>query len=566
MNYKMAKDGRSSQHSKFNGARRGGRGGSRGGSFVNKGRKNLSSAREKQKEEKTKKLLEAASLAAKKTKEKLEAEQAKEEEEEDDENEEEEEEDDEDEEEEHSGSDELQVEESLNEEEEEEDDEEEEEEEEEQKGKSVSDLEVAKEIEPETFLELGVIQTIQDACDAMNFKKPSPIQAQSIPYALQGRDVIGLAQTGSGKTAAFAIPVLQALYEAPATLFACVLAPTRELAYQISEQFEALGSGMGLRCAVIVGGMDMMSQSLALSRKPHVVVATPGRLMDHLEHTKGFSLRTLKYLILDEADRLLDMDFEVAINKILTLIPKNRNTYLFSATMTSKVDKLQRASLSNPVRVAVSSKYDTVATLLQYYMFIPLKHKDTYLVYLVNEMAGNSIIIFVRTRQDTERTALILRALGFSAVPLHGQISQTARLGSLNKFKAGSRNILVATDVVARGLDIPSVDVVINYDIPTDSKAYIHRVGRTARAGRSGKSISLVTQYDVDLYQRIESVLQRRLDEYKVDKEAVMLLSERVSEAQREAVLTLKAAGEKKKSGRGSSRRKTNDDKDLGEE
>lgn len=417
--------------------------------------------------------------------------------------------------------------------------------------------------EPETFTELGVSSTIQQACDAMKFKKPTPIQAEAIPYALQGRDLIGLAQTGSGKTAAFAIPVLQALWEAPATLFACVLAPTRELAYQISEQFEALGAGMGLRCAVIVGGMDMMSQALALSRKPHVVVATPGRLMDHLEHTKGFSLRTLKYLVLDEADRLLDMDFEVAINKILTVIPKNRHTYLFSATMTSKVDKLQRASLSNPVRVAVSSKYDTVATLLQYYMFIPLKHKDTYLVYLINEMAGNSIIIFVRTRQDTERTALILRSLGFAAVPLHGQISQTARLGSLNKFKAGSRNILVATDVVARGLDIPSVDVVINYDIPTDSKAYIHRVGRTARAGRSGKSISLVTQYDIDLYQRIEGVLQRRLDEYKVDKEAVMLLSERVNQAQREAINTLKANQGKRQNGR---RGRKGDDKDLEEE
>ncbi|KAF5100241.1 hypothetical protein D0Z00_001343 [Geotrichum galactomycetum] len=423
--------------------------------------------------------------------------------------------------------------------------------------------------ECESFLELGVSQTIQDACDAMNFRKPTPIQAQSIPYALEGRDIIGLAQTGSGKTAAFAIPILQALWDKPSTLFACVLAPTRELAYQISQQFEALGSGMGLRCAVIVGGMDMMDQALALTRKPHIVVATPGRLMDHLEHTKGFSLRTLKYLVLDEADRLLDMDFEVAINKILTVIPKERNTYLFSATMTSKVDKLQRASLSNPVRVAVSSKYDTVDTLLQYYMFIPFKHKDTYLVYLINEMVGNSIIIFVRTRQDTERTALILRALGFSAVPLHGQISQTARLGSLNKFKAGARNILVATDVVARGLDIPSVDVVINYDIPTDSKAYIHRVGRTARAGRSGKSISLVTQYDIDLYQRIEAVLQRKLDEYKIDKEAVMLLSERVNEAQREAILTLKANQEKKKSGRGDRggrRGRNNDDKDLGEE
>lgn len=552
---------------------RGGRGGSRDG-FVNKGRE----IREKRKEEETKKLLKAASEAALKTKQKeKETEEASDEEIEDVEESSDAAE--EDPKEDGSEDEESQGEESQGEESEGEGSGEEESQgakdnttqdkaESKAEGKSVDELETAEAAEPNSFLELGVTQTIQDACDAMGFKKPSPIQAQSIPYALQGRDIIGLAQTGSGKTAAFAIPVLQALWEAPATLFACVMAPTRELAYQIAEQFEALGSGMGLRCAVIVGGMDMMSQALALSRKPHVVVATPGRLMDHLEHTKGFSLRTIKYLVLDEADRLLDMDFEVAINKILTLIPKNRHTYLFSATMTSKVDKLQRASLSNPIRVAVSSKYDTVATLLQYYMFIPLKHKDTYLVYLVNEMAGNSIIIFVRTRQDTERTALILRALGFSAVPLHGNISQTARLGSLNKFKAGSRNILVATDVVARGLDIPSVDVVINYDIPTDSKAYIHRVGRTARAGRSGKSISLVTQYDVDLYQRIESVLQRRLDEYKVDKEAVMLLSERVSEAQREAVMTLKANQEKGKGGRNGrtgSRRK-GDDKDMGEE
>lgn len=209
-----------------------------------------------------------------------------------------------------------------------------------------------------------------------------------------------------------------------------------------------------MRCAVIVGGMDMMTQSVALGKKPHVIVATPGRLLDHLENTKGFSLRTLKYLVMDEADRLLDMDFGPILDKILKVIPKMRNTYLFSATMTSKVEKLQRASLSSPVRVEVSSKYSTVSTLIQRFLFIPFKHKDTYLVYLMNEFAGQTIIIFTRTVQETNRLAILLRHLGFKAVPLNGQMSQSARLGSLNKFKSGSRNILVATDVAARGLDM----------------------------------------------------------------------------------------------------------------
>ncbi|ODQ66167.1 ATP-dependent rRNA helicase rrp3 [Nadsonia fulvescens var. elongata DSM 6958] len=415
-----------------------------------------------------------------------------------------------------------------------------------------------------TFKSMGLIDPLLEACANLKFLKPTPIQAQSIPYALQGRDIIGLAQTGSGKTAAFALPVLQNLYKNPSTLYCVVMAPTRELAYQISETFEGLGAGMGLRCAVIVGGMDMMSQSIALSRKPHVIVATPGRLMDHLENTKGFSLRGLKYLILDEADRLLDMDFGPSIDKILKVIPKERNTFLFSATMTTKVEKLQRASLSNPVRVAVSSKYSTVKTLIQTYLFFPFKHKDTYLVYLCNELAGNTFIIFARTCNDTQRIAILLRNLGFGAIPLHGQLSQTARLGALNKFKSGSRSILVATDVAARGLDIPSVDVVLNYDIPQDSKAYIHRVGRTARAGRSGKSISLVTQYDLELFLRIEAVMGIKLKEYPVDKEAAMLLNERVGEAQREAVVLMKEqhSGRNDKKGGFANKRKRGDDRE----
>ncbi len=371
----------------------------------------------------------------------------------------------------------------------------------------------------------------------MGFKQPSEIQQEAIPHALQGRDIIGLAQTGSGKTAAFALPVLQTLWDNPAPFFACVMAPTRELAIQISEQFEALGATIGVRTAVLVGGMDMMSQSIALSKKPHVIVATPGRLVDHLENTKGFSLKNLRYLILDEADRLLDLDFGDEIDKVLKVIPRDRRTFLFSATMTSKVEKLQRASLVNPVKVEVAQKYSTVSTLLQYYLFFPFKHKEVYLAYLLNELSGQTSIVFTHTCATSQKLALMLRNLGFPAVCLHGQMSQSKRLGALNKFKAGERSILIATDVASRGLDIPSVDVVLNYDVPQSSKDYIHRVGRTARAGRSGQAITFVTQYDVEWYQRIETALQKKLDEYPMDKNAVMVLQERVAEANRFAIM-----------------------------
>jgi ATP-dependent RNA helicase DDX47/RRP3 len=328
----------------------------------------------------------------------------------------------------------------------------------------------------------------------------------------------------------------------PQSFHSLVLAPTRELAYQISQAIEALGSLISVRCTVLVGGMDMIPQSISLGKKPHLIVATPGRLLDHLENTKGFNLRSLKYLVMDEADRLLDLDFGPILDKILKILPKDgRKTYLFSATMSSKVESLQRASLSNPLRVSVSTdKYQTVSTLLQSYLFFPHKHKDVYLVFLLNELAGQTAIIFTRTVNETQRIAILLRLLGFSAIPLHGQLSQNARLGALNKFRTRSRSILVATDVAARGLDIPSVDVVLNLDLPPDSKTYIHRVGRTARAGKSGKAISFVTQYDVELWLRIEAALGKKLKEYETAKEEVMVLAERVGEAQRSAVMEMK--------------------------
>lgn len=429
---------------------------------------------------------------------------------------------------------------------------------------SIDDVEPTNEddVKEITWQELGIVNSLCQACEELKWKVPSKIQREAIPMALKGKDVIGLAETGSGKTAAFALPILQALLESPQRYFALILTPTRELAFQISEQFEALGASIGVKCVVIVGGMDMMSQSLLLAKKPHILIATPGRLVDHLENTKGFNLRSLKYLVMDEADRILNMDFEVEVDKILRVIPRERRTFLFSATMTKKVQKLQRACLRDPVRIEVSTKYQTVEKLQQYYVFIPVKFKDVYLVHILNELAGNSFMIFCSTCNNTVRTALLLRKLGFMAVPLHGQMSQNKRLAALTKFRAKNRSILISTDVASRGLDIPHVDIVVNFDIPTHSKDYIHRVGRTARAGRSGRSITFVTQYDVELYQRIEQLISKELPLYPTEEEEVMLLQERVSEAQRMVKMEMKDMEDSKKSGKGKKRKGGGDNDD----
>ncbi|KAJ1435260.1 Asp-Glu-Ala-Asp box polypeptide 47 [Ochromonadaceae sp. CCMP2298] len=306
----------------------------------------------------------------------------------------------------------------------------------------------------------------------------------------------------------------------------------------------------------------MVTQAIALAKKPHVIVATPGRLVDHLENTKGFSLRNLKYLVLDEADRMLSMDFEEEINKILAVIPRERRTCLFSATMTTKVAKLQKASLKDPVKVEVSNKFQTPKTLMQQYLFIPAKYKDCYLAYLLNEFKGQTSIIFVATCNNALRVTLLLRNLGFDAVCLHGQLSQAKRLGALNKFKAGQRSILVATDVASRGLDIPNVDLVLNFDIPSHGKDYVHRVGRTARAGKAGRAVAFVTQYDVEAYQRLEALIGQKLPEFPADEDVVLIMLERISEAQRLAVRELK---ELQAQDPRNKKRKRGDDKDSQE-
>jgi ATP-dependent RNA helicase DDX47/RRP3 len=404
-----------------------------------------------------------------------------------------------------------------------------------------------------TFGSLGVVKPLCEAIDACGWTKPTEIQTMAIREAISGRDIVGLAETGSGKTGAFAIPILQALLAAPCRLFAVVLAPTRELAFQINDVFISLGTSISLQTACITGGVDMMSQAIKLAKKPHVIICTPGRLVDHLENTKGFSLRSVRYLVLDEADRMLSMDFEEEINKVLSVLPRDRRTLLFSATMTSKVAKLQKASLTDPVKVEVSHKFQTPKQLVQNYLFLPAKWKDCYLVYLMDQFKEQSAILFVATCNNALRTTLTLRNLGFQAVCLHGQLSQAKRLGALNKFKAGQRNILVATDVASRGLDIPNVDLVINLDIPSNGKDYIHRVGRTARAGKSGRSVAFVTQYDVEAYQRLETMLGRKLDVFPTEEEEVLIFEERVREAQ---TIAMKELRELQESGEGMARGK----------
>ncbi|KAL5209024.1 hypothetical protein ABZP36_004647 [Zizania latifolia] len=327
----------------------------------------------------------------------------------------------------------------------------------------------------------------------MGWKEPTGIQAEAIPRALEGRDLIGLGRTGSGKTGAFALPIIQALLkeEKPQTLFACVLSPTRCI-----EMF------LGYHATVcLVGGVDQVQQTILLAKRPHIVVGTPGCLLDHLRDTKGFSLNKLKYLVLDEADKLLNVEFQKSLDDILN------------------VTKLQHACVRNPVNVEVASKYSTVDTLRHEFYFVPADYKDYYLVHVLNEMPGSMITIFVQTCESTRLLALILRNLCFKAISISGQMSQDKRLDALNRFKTKDCNILICTDVASRDLDIQGVDVVINYDIPMDPKDYVHRVGKTAGAGKTGCAVSLVNQYEAVWFKMIEKLH---------DDEEIMILRERI--------------------------------------
>lgn len=402
-----------------------------------------------------------------------------------------------------------------------------------------------------SFKSIGVCQELCEILEQLGYKCPTLIQKETIQYALQKRDLIGIAETGSGKTLAFAIPIIQNLLldqRKDTSLYSLIIAPTRELCTQISEQFMKIGESLSLKVSTIIGGLDSFNQAISLSKKPHIVVGTPGQIIYHLTNTNNFSFKNkLKYLVFDEADRLLNQDFEKQIGQILQCLPEDRTTFLFSATITPKVEKLKQASLKNPVKLQVNTSFTTVKTLVQSYLFVPEKYKSCYLVFLMNENISSSIIVFVSTCLGSIQITLMLRKCGFKAISINGKMTQSNRIAALNKFKQGDRSILVATDVAARGLDIPNVDLIVNYDLPQLGEEYIHRVGRTARAGKAGKAISFVTQYDVEQVKKIESHINQMLETYQPEEKKVLLFLEKTIEATRFAKQEIKEISKKLK-------------------
>mmetsp|Transcript_7561 Transcript_7561/g.10223 ORF Transcript_7561/g.10223 Transcript_7561/m.10223 type:complete len:540 (-) Transcript_7561:126-1745(-) len=403
----------------------------------------------------------------------------------------------------------------------------------------------------ETFNELGLTEWLVGNCKSLGMSRPTPVQCHCVPQVLKGLDVMGTAETGSGKTAAFALPILQALAEDPYGIFALVLTPTRELASQIVDQFRALGSGLTLKEQVVIGGVDMTEQARMLCKRPHVVVATPGRLLAHFESDPRVvkAMGKLRFLVLDEADRLLDKCFEAELRVLLQSLPKSRQTLLFSATLTSSIKQLQTLSMKHAYHFL---EYDGVRTvqseqLKQEYVFIPAKVKEVYLAHILDNMEERwgvrSAIIFVATCHACQRLSTMMAELGVPHSALHAAKNQLQRNAALDSFRGSMTHILVATDVAARGLDIPSVDLVVNYDLPRVARDYVHRAGRTARAGRSGRCLAFVTQYDVDQLHRIEEVTERPLEECKLDEKEVLKKMTEVFKAKRSATMKMSEIG-----------------------
>ncbi|XP_042518867.1 DEAD-box ATP-dependent RNA helicase 36 [Macadamia integrifolia] len=409
-----------------------------------------------------------------------------------------------------------------------------------------------KSTDPESNLcslsDLGLSEWAINTCKELGIKKPTPVQEHCIPRILAGNDVLGIAQTGSGKTAAFALPILHRLAENPFGVFALVITPTRELAYQLAEQFRALGSSLHLRCAVIVGGMDMINQAQTLMRRPHVVIATPGRVKVLLEDNPDIPsvFSKTKFLVLDEADRVLDVGFEEELRVVFQCMPKERQTLLFSATMTDNLKSLLELSANKAYFYEAYEGFKTVESLKQQYVLVPKNVKDVYLLYILSkmdEMGIRSVMIFVSTCRSCHMLSLLLEELDQTAAALHSFKSQSLRLSALHKFKSGQVPILLATDVASRGLDIPTVDLVINYDIPRYPRDYVHRVGRTARAGRGGLAVSFVTENDIDLVHEIEAVIGKELEATKYKDTEVLDEITKVYKARRVATMKMMEDG-----------------------
>lgn len=355
-----------------------------------------------------------------------------------------------------------------------------------------------------TFDSLGLSAGVLEAVKALGYETPSAIQAATIPTLLQGRDVVGLAQTGTGKTAAFALPVLSNLDVYQNAPQALVLAPTRELALQVCEAFERYASNLdGVRILPVYGGQGYGPQLTALRRGVHVVVGTPGRIMDHLE--KGtLDLSQLRFLVLDEADEMLNMGFAEDVETILAETPEDKQVALFSATMPAQIRRLSKKYLRDAEEISVKAKTQTNTNITQRYLMVSYPQKVDALTRILEVENFEGMIVFTRTKSETESLAEKLRARGFAATAINGDIAQAQREKTVNQLKDGSLDILVATDVAARGLDVERISHVVNYDLPTDVEAYVHRIGRTGRAGRTGDAISFVTPRERWLLRAIE--------------------------------------------------------------
>ena len=362
-----------------------------------------------------------------------------------------------------------------------------------------------------TFSDLGLEGPVLKALDDVGYETPSAIQAATIPTLLEGRDVVGLAQTGTGKTAAFALPILARLDLSQKTPQALVLAPTRELALQVCEAFERYAAHLrGVHILPVYGGQGYGVQLSALRRGVHIVVGTPGRIMDHLD--KGtLDLSELKYLVLDEADEMLKMGFAEDVETILADTPDDKQVALFSATMPAAIRRMSKQYLHDPAEITVKAKTQTSANITQRYLVVSYAQKVDALTRILETENFEGMIVFVRTKNVTEELAEKLRARGFSAAAINGDINQVQRERTVNQLKSGKLDILVATDVAARGLDVDRISHVVNFDIPTDSEPYVHRIGRTGRAGRTGDAISFVTPRERGLLARIEKATRQPL-------------------------------------------------------
>jgi ATP-dependent RNA helicase RhlE len=366
-----------------------------------------------------------------------------------------------------------------------------------------------------TFEGLGVAQPLLRALEAENYHTPTPIQTRAIPALLAGKDMLGIAQTGTGKTAAFGLPLLQRLaadrrHAGPRRSRVLILAPTRELAIQIHESFKTYGRHLSLRHAVVFGGVGQQPQVKAMARGVDTLVATPGRLLDLMEQGH-IALDRVECLVLDEADRMLDMGFIRDVRRIVAALPKARQSLLFSATMPAEVERLAADMLRQPVRVEVTPKVVTVDRIEQRVLLVPTRDKRAALARLLRDPALSRVLVFTRTKHGANRVSGDLEKAGVNATAIHGNKSQQARQRALEGFRAGRTRVLVATDIAARGIDVDGVSHVINYELPHEPESYVHRIGRTARAGAAGVALSLCDPSERGLLRGIERLIRRPL-------------------------------------------------------